>query len=344
MTVSTTTTTTTTNTNTNTVTAKVTSIKELMTMTMMTMLRMRMMMMMMMVMMMMRMWMRMLTKVPQQKRKTTKNQETARHPPFIFPVSESASGVSRSRFICDSNKVNFHAWVFARDPAARLASIFHVASSHIRINIELVPLHADLDEHRGEKPRGEISVVKVAANIVIVDDSSILTSVSPSRAEELPMKNMSLPASAPVREASLTQKLETALGSVCPLLKEIMVDFAGFLSKTLIGSHGQELLIEGKGTNVEHFISFPRTSRTLTMLVIPPLWYSLPLSPQISRHNLFRSADVQKQPVGCRIGHVALFARVAEFPAEACGTGVYRADQRRKVRCGVERSSRITFR
>jgi hypothetical protein len=38
-----------------------------------------------------------------------------------------------------------------------------------------------------------------------------------------------------------------ALGSVCPLLREIMVDFAPFLSKTLVGSHGQELLMEGKG-------------------------------------------------------------------------------------------------
>lgn len=44
----------------------------------------------------------------------------------------------------------------------------------------------------------------------------------------------------------LTQKLEVALGTVCPLLREIMIDFAPFLSKTLIGSHGQDLLIEGK--------------------------------------------------------------------------------------------------
>ncbi|KAL0879170.1 hypothetical protein ABMA27_002963, partial [Loxostege sticticalis] len=49
------------------------------------------------------------------------------------------------------------------------------------------------------------------------------------------------------REASLTHKLETALGPVCPLLREIMLDFAPFLSKTLVGSHGQELLMEGKG-------------------------------------------------------------------------------------------------
>ncbi|GFU03376.1 neurobeachin [Nephila pilipes] len=49
------------------------------------------------------------------------------------------------------------------------------------------------------------------------------------------------------REATLTQKLESALGSVCPLLREIMLDFAPFLSRTLVGSHGQDLLVEGKG-------------------------------------------------------------------------------------------------
>ncbi|XP_072945485.1 neurobeachin [Epargyreus clarus] len=57
----------------------------------------------------------------------------------------------------------------------------------------------------------------------------------------------SLPADGLSREASLTHKLETALGPVCPLLREIMLDFAPFLSKTLVGSHGQELLMEGKG-------------------------------------------------------------------------------------------------
>ncbi|XP_041968935.1 neurobeachin isoform X2 [Aricia agestis] len=50
------------------------------------------------------------------------------------------------------------------------------------------------------------------------------------------------------REASLTHKLETALGPVCPLLREIMLDFAPFLAKTLVGSHGQELLMEGLQT------------------------------------------------------------------------------------------------
>ncbi|KAK7469905.1 hypothetical protein BaRGS_00036068 [Batillaria attramentaria] len=49
----------------------------------------------------------------------------------------------------------------------------------------------------------------------------------------------------PVDGGSLTQRLERALGSVAPLLREVFVDFAPFLSKTLIGSHGQELLIGG---------------------------------------------------------------------------------------------------
>ncbi|CAK9825063.1 NBEA [Anthophora retusa] len=94
---------------------------------------------------------------------------------------------------------------------------------------------------RGEKPSAEISVVRVS-------DRLVMTSASP-RPDELPIKGLvdHLPVPTPSREASLTQKLEMALGSVCPLLREIMVDFAPFLSKTLVGSHGQELLMEGKG-------------------------------------------------------------------------------------------------
>ncbi|XP_041654369.1 neurobeachin [Cheilinus undulatus] len=46
---------------------------------------------------------------------------------------------------------------------------------------------------------------------------------------------------------SITTKLERALEKVAPLLRETFVDFAPFLSRTLLGSHGQELLIEGTG-------------------------------------------------------------------------------------------------
>lgn len=94
---------------------------------------------------------------------------------------------------------------------------------------------------RSDKQLSEISVVRVPDNMI-----QTTTQVRP---DDLPVNNLvdhiSIPT--PSREASLTQKLEMALGSVCPLLREIMVDFAPFLSKTLVGSHGQELLMEGKG-------------------------------------------------------------------------------------------------
>jgi hypothetical protein len=94
---------------------------------------------------------------------------------------------------------------------------------------------------RGEKPVGEISVVRVP--------DGLCPAPTQTRPDELPIKPLieHLAVPTPSREASLTQKLEMALGSVCPLLREIMVDFAPFLSKTLVGSHGQELLMEGKG-------------------------------------------------------------------------------------------------
>uniref|UniRef100_A0A669BYI8 Neurobeachin n=1 Tax=Oreochromis niloticus TaxID=8128 RepID=A0A669BYI8_ORENI len=47
------------------------------------------------------------------------------------------------------------------------------------------------------------------------------------------------------RAANISERLEHALEKAAPLLREIFVDFAPFLSRTLLGSHGQELLIEG---------------------------------------------------------------------------------------------------
>ena len=64
-----------------------------------------------------------------------------------------------------------------------------------------------------------------------------LTTKIPATFDNLPL---------PSEGSSLTERLERALGSAAPLLREIFVDFAPFLSKTLIGSHGQELLVGGK--------------------------------------------------------------------------------------------------
>uniref|UniRef100_A0A673HMB2 Lipopolysaccharide-responsive and beige-like anchor protein n=1 Tax=Sinocyclocheilus rhinocerous TaxID=307959 RepID=A0A673HMB2_9TELE len=60
----------------------------------------------------------------------------------------------------------------------------------------------------------------------------------------------SVPALPPVTQSStpnmsISERLEHALEKAAPLLREIFVDFAPFLSRTLLGSHGQELLIEG---------------------------------------------------------------------------------------------------
>lgn len=97
----------------------------------------------------------------------------------------------------------------------------------------------------------DIAVVRVSEHFQPSQmQSSTGVSSNQRRPEELSIKPpmiTQLPLTTPSREASLTQKLEIALGPVCPLLREIMVDFAPFLSKTLVGSHGQELLMEGKG-------------------------------------------------------------------------------------------------
>lgn len=111
--------------------------------------------------------------------------------------------------------------------------------SHPHANI--VDVEGNIQSDRGAKLHPEISVLRVPDNLI-----QTTTQIRP---DDLPVSNLveqiSIPT--PSREASLTQKLEMALGSVCPLLREIMVDFAPFLSKTLVGSHGQELLMEGKG-------------------------------------------------------------------------------------------------
>ncbi|KAI6202519.1 Rugose [Aphelenchoides besseyi] len=48
------------------------------------------------------------------------------------------------------------------------------------------------------------------------------------------------------RRTYLTEKLKQALESVAPLLREIMSDFRSFLQKTLLGTHGQEIMNDVK--------------------------------------------------------------------------------------------------
>nr|CAD7592143.1 unnamed protein product [Timema genevievae] len=131
--------------------------------------------------------------------------------------------------------------VSTKEEHRNLNNMSHSRGSLVDAEGNLHP-SAGLSVERGEKPQAEISVVQVP--------EGICPAPTQARPDELPIKPIMehhLPVPTPSREASLTQKLEMALGSVCPLLREIMVDFAPFLSKTLVGSHGQELLMEGKG-------------------------------------------------------------------------------------------------
>lgn len=49
------------------------------------------------------------------------------------------------------------------------------------------------------------------------------------------------------RQASLTSKLRSALDACAPLLREIMTDFHSFLQRTLLGTHGQEIMNDSRG-------------------------------------------------------------------------------------------------
>ncbi|XP_063074295.1 lipopolysaccharide-responsive and beige-like anchor protein isoform X2 [Engraulis encrasicolus] len=89
-------------------------------------------------------------------------------------------------------------------------------------------------------------------NVAVVSSSDTTQSASADSATADPgSTNLpSVPALSPASQhttpnMSISERLEHALEKAAPLLREIFVDFAPFLSRTLLGSHGQELLIEG---------------------------------------------------------------------------------------------------
>ena len=44
---------------------------------------------------------------------------------------------------------------------------------------------------------------------------------------------------------NITEKLERTLSNVAPFLRDLFAEFSHILSKTLVGSHGQELIPNG---------------------------------------------------------------------------------------------------
>ncbi|KAL1282437.1 hypothetical protein QQF64_001240, partial [Cirrhinus molitorella] len=94
----------------------------------------------------------------------------------------------------------------------------------------------------GGTPVSSVSVVSAGE----IDQSTESAPGGTSTSSNLP----SVPVLSPVTQSSapnmsISERLEHALEKAAPLLREIFVDFAPFLSRTLLGSHGQELLIEG---------------------------------------------------------------------------------------------------
>ena len=59
---------------------------------------------------------------------------------------------------------------------------------------------------------------------------------------------------------SLSEKVELSFKSSGTLLRELLLDFSPFLSKVLLGSHGQELVLEG--------LSCQKTDSTIELVML----------------------------------------------------------------------------
>ncbi|XP_061684971.1 lipopolysaccharide-responsive and beige-like anchor protein isoform X4 [Syngnathoides biaculeatus] len=98
-----------------------------------------------------------------------------------------------------------------------------------------------------------VPVVSPAAAVAVVSSGDTSQPGSSGDAAGQVPASASLPSVPPLSPVtqhtapnmSISERLEHALEKAAPLLREIFVDFAPFLSRTLLGSHGQELLIEG---------------------------------------------------------------------------------------------------
>uniref|UniRef100_A0A250Y8F8 Lipopolysaccharide-responsive and beige-like anchor protein n=2 Tax=Castor canadensis TaxID=51338 RepID=A0A250Y8F8_CASCN len=94
-------------------------------------------------------------------------------------------------------------------------------------------------------PTNAVSVVSSVDSVQPSDVGGESPGSRSSNAKLPPVPPVGSVPEGPVSNMSITERLEHALEKAAPLLREIFVDFAPFLSRTLLGSHGQELLIEG---------------------------------------------------------------------------------------------------
>ncbi|EYC03946.1 hypothetical protein Y032_0090g2330 [Ancylostoma ceylanicum] len=98
------------------------------------------------------------------------------------------------------------------------------------------------DAANEEERKEGISAIMVAPETMKKDGKEY-------KAEELSKLNATA-SGAPLQPAErrqyLTSKLQTALETTAPLLREIMGDFRSFFQKTLLGTHGQEIMNDSK--------------------------------------------------------------------------------------------------
>ncbi|CAF3766606.1 unnamed protein product [Rotaria sordida] len=81
------------------------------------------------------------------------------------------------------------------------------------------------------------------ASIPIIDSSTIDQSqISDSKLPDYPKTNFN---SNEPSSMNITEKLERTLSNIAPFLRDIFTEFSHILTKTLVGSHGQELLPSG---------------------------------------------------------------------------------------------------
>lgn len=70
-------------------------------------------------------------------------------------------------------------------------------------------------------------------------------SATSSNLPQMPKSSQNAESILKAANVSITDKLEKALTSIAPFLKDIFVEFSQILSKVIIGSHGQELITSG---------------------------------------------------------------------------------------------------
>jgi hypothetical protein len=78
---------------------------------------------------------------------------------------------------------------------------------------------------------------------------------------------------------NISEKLERTLSNIAPFLRDIFTEFSHILTKTLVGSHGQELLPNGL-----HALKQTASVVELVMLLCSQEWQN---SLQVKENQLF---------------------------------------------------------